>query len=151
MRNSKSASLSTEEAYELIEILKKKVEEEIYYFPNNSGRFEFEVISDDEKSFIVNVQRKGLNNGNCTYLGRLLNGTILMRLDVGKNIKHYDKKTNTTILGSHLHIYSKEYGTEAIPFDIDNKDLFDICFDFFEKFHIIDPPTIAKVNLLDNF
>ncbi len=147
----KQAPLSTEEARELIELLKRKVIEQTYYIPNGNGRFEFEVVSDDDQSFIVNVQRKGINHDNCTYLGRLPNGVVLLRLDVGKTLIHYDKKTNTHISGAHLHIYSEKYGTEAIPFDVSNKDLIDICMDFFEKFHIVDPPQIAQATLLKGY
>lgn len=151
MGDSKNKTLSTEEARELIELLKRKVKDETYYIPNSGGRFEFEVVSDDERAFIVNVQRKGINNKKCTYLGRLLNGIVLMRLDIGETIKHFDKKTGISISGPHLHIYSQEYGTETIPFDADNKDLLDICLDFFEKFHIVDPPVIAKIQTFDDF
>lgn len=147
----KQAVLSTEEAIELIETLKRKVIDQTYYIPNGKGRFEFEVVSDDDQSFIVNVQRKGINNDNCTYLGRLPEGIVLLRLDVGKNLVHYDEKTDTHIKGAHLHIYSAEYGTEAIPFDVSNKNLLELCMDFFERFHIVEPPTIAQVTSLKGF
>lgn len=140
--------LSTEQARELIELLKRKVIEQTYYIPSNNGRFEFEVVSDDDRSFVVHVQRKGINHDSCTYLGRLPNGIVLLRLDVGKNLKHYDRKTNTYISGSHLHFYSDEYGTETIPFDVENKRLIDICIEFFEKFHIVEQPTIVQADLL---
>lgn len=147
----KQAVLSTEEAIELIETLKRKVIDQTYYIPNGKGRFEFEVVSDDDQSFIVNVQRKGINNDNCTYLGRLPEGLVLLRLDVGNTLVHYDKKTDTHIKGAHLHIYSAEYGTETIPFDVSNKDLLALCMDFFERFHIVDPPKVAQVALLEGF
>lgn len=140
--------LSTEQARELIELLKRKVIEQTYYIPSNNGRFEFEVVSDDDRSFIVHVQRKGINHDNCTYLGRLPNGIVLLRLDVGKNLKHYDRKTNTYISGPHLHFYSYEYGTETIPFDVENKRLIDICIEFFKKFHIVEQPTIVQADSL---
>lgn len=144
----KQVPLSTEQARELIELLKRKVIEQTYYIPNGSGRFEFEVVSDNDQSFVVHVQRKGINHDNCTYLGRLPNGTVLLRLDVGKNLKHYDRKTNTYISGSHLHFYSEEYGTETIPFDVENKELVDIYMEFFKEFHIVEPPMVAQVELL---
>ena len=147
----KQAVLSTEEAIEFIETLKRKVIDQTYYIPNGKGRFEFEVVSDDDQSFVVNVQRKGINDNNCTYLGRLPEGIVLLRLDVGNTLIHYDKKTNTRIKGAHLHIYSAEYGTETIPFDVSNKSLIDLCMDFFERFHIVEPPEIVQVTLLEGF
>lgn len=41
--------LSQEEANELINALKRKIEEKIFYFPHEKGRLEFNVLSDDEK------------------------------------------------------------------------------------------------------
>ena len=132
-------------------LIEKKSNKPNYYIPNGKGRFEFEVVSDDDQSFVVNVQRKGINADNCTYLGRLPEGIVLLRLDVGKNLVHYDEKTDTHIKGAHLHIYSAEYGTEAIPFDVSNKNLLELCMDFFERFHIVEPPTIAQVTSLKGF
>ena len=54
--------LSQEEANELINALKRKIEEKIFYFPHEKGRLEFNVLSDDEKEFVVNIQRKGIRN-----------------------------------------------------------------------------------------
>lgn len=48
--------LSQEEANELINALKRKIEEKIFYFPHEKGRLEFNVLSDDEKEFVVNIQ-----------------------------------------------------------------------------------------------
>ena len=78
----KKSALSTEEAIELINLLKRKVINQTYYIPNGKGRFEFEVVSDDDQSFVVNVQRKGINADNCTYLGRLTEGIVLLRLEL---------------------------------------------------------------------
>ena len=87
--------LSQEEANELINALKRKIEEKIFYFPHEKGRLEFNVLSDDEKEFVVNIQRKGIRNDSCTYQGRLINGTVLMRLDINPTAKHFDKKSRT--------------------------------------------------------
>jgi hypothetical protein len=38
---------------------------------------------------------------------------------------------------------------EAIPFDVNNKDLYQLCFSFFERFNIVDPPTISNQLTID--
>ena len=138
--------LSQEEANELINALKRKIEEKIFYFPHEKGRLEFNVLSDDEKEFVVTIQRKGIRNDSCTYQGRLINGTVLMRLDINPTAKHFDKKTGQYIIGPHLHIYSEEYGNEAIPFDVNNKNLYELCFEFFKKFNVVELPEIYCQN-----
>ena len=67
-----------------------------------------------------------------------------MRLDIDPNGRHTNPPPNHEVIhGNHLHIYSEEYGmTYAIPFDIENKDLYTLCYTFFEKFHIIEPPKV---------
>ena len=79
--------LTQEEANELISALKRKIEEKVFYFPQEKGRFEFNVLSDDEKDFVVNIQRKGIRGDSCTYQGRLINGIVLMRLDINPTAK----------------------------------------------------------------
>ena len=69
-----------------------------------------------------------------------------MRLDINPTAKHFDKKTGQYIIGPHLHIYSEEYGNEAIPFDVNNKNLYELCFEFFKKFNVVELPEIYYQN-----
>ena len=67
-------------------------------------------------------------------------GEILMRLDVNPSGKHRNPD-GEMIAGTHLHVYTEEHGmTMAVPFDTESKDLFELCFVFFEKFNIVKPP-----------
>jgi len=71
------------------------------------------------------------------------NNIILLRLDINPTAVHINQN-GEKITGSHLHIYEDEH-TEmknVIPFDISNKDLFDLCQSFFEKFNVVEPPVI---------
>jgi hypothetical protein len=123
-------------------MIKKAVEQQEIEFPSAKGRVEFEVIGNkqDEK-FVVNISRKNINSQGASYQGRVSrSGEILMRLDVNPSGKHRNPD-GEMIDGTHLHVYTEEHGmTMAVPFDVNNKDLFELCIVFFERFNIIEPP-----------
>lgn len=131
--------LSTEEAKELIDLLKAKVTETKLKFPNLGGKLEFDVIAQkDGQKFIVNITRSGKNKNKCTYQGRTyINSIPLLRLDVSPTATHINPD-GEKIVGSHLHIYQEDCEMlQATPFDIEDKDLFENCLIFFEKFNIL--------------
>ncbi|MCL2058546.1 MAG: hypothetical protein FWH01_05740 [Oscillospiraceae bacterium] len=136
--------LTQNEADMLIEMLKKTVTKELE-LPSGKGRVEFDVTGDrKEDVFVVNISRKGINENSASYQGRVRygSGAILMRLDVNPTQPHRNPGGDK-IVGAHLHVYSEEYGERvAIPFDIENKDLFDLCYAFFKRFNIIEPPNV---------
>ena len=137
--------LTQQEADRLIEMLKKTVREMVLKFPEAKGKLEFNVIGKRRRDeFVINIERKGINYQSCSAQGRIkADDTILLRLDVNPNTVHKNPETGEIIEGTHLHIYSEEFGTEmAIPFDMKDKKLHETCMVFFEKFHIIEPPTI---------
>ena len=135
--------LTQQEANMLIEMLKRTVEQRKLDFPKEKGRVEFEVVGDkqDEK-FVVNISRKGINAQGATYMGRVKrSGEILMRLDVNPSGKHRNPD-GEIITGTHLHVYTEEHGlTMAMPFDVEKNDLFELCFLFFTRFNIVEPPA----------
>jgi hypothetical protein len=127
----------------LIGMLKKAVEKEIE-FPSGKGRVEFNVTGERrEDIFAVNISRKGINAGGATYQGRVrTSGVILMRFDINPTAVHTNPD-GERITGTHIHIYTEEYGEGwVIPFDVKNKDLYQLCYTFFERFNIIEPPTV---------
>ena len=135
--------LTQKEADTLIEMLKKTVKKEIT-FPITKGRVEFDVLGDrKEDVFAVNISRKGINAAGATYQGRVrTSGAILMRLDVNPTTAHCNPD-GEKINGTHLHIYTEEHDMSvAMPFDIENKDLYELCYSFFERFRIIEPPDV---------
>lgn len=137
--------LSKDEAEHLIDMMKRKVKNEILNFPSNKGKIVFDVVGEKKNDFFtVNIDRKGKNANGCTYQGRVkANNQILIRLDVNPSSKHINPSNGEEIIGTHLHIYSEEYElSEAIPFDTGNKDLFEMCFEFFKRFNIVEEPVI---------
>jgi len=144
--------LTKAEAELLIEMMKKTVEKQQLHFPAGKGKLEFDVLGERRTDeFVVNIDRKGINAEGCTYQGRIKsNNTILLRLDVNPTSIHVNPSNGEKIVGSHLHIYSEDYEiSEAIPFDPENKGLYDLCFSFFKKFNIIEPPEIVYQTTLN--
>ena len=136
--------LTKEEAQELIDMLKHYVDKKNLDFPSPGKRVQFTVIGDTKNDkFAVNVYRQNKNPKGCTFQGRTeAENIVLMRLDVNPTAIHINPD-GEKIKGTHLHIYSEEFDERyAVPFDIKDKDLFDICFTFFEKFNIIDGSDI---------
>ena len=139
--------LTKAEADKLIEMLKQTVEEQVI-FPRYKGNVSFSVVGERRNDiFVVNIDRKGKMAEKCTYQGRVhQSNQVLMRLDIDPNGRHTNPPPESlTICGNHLHIYTEEYDMKyAIPFDIGNADLYDLCYTFFEKFHIIEPPEVIS-------
>lgn len=138
--------LTTEQAHELIEEIKKYAGEESFNFPDGikNRSLIFEVVSDTDNKYIINIDRKGIDRRGCTYQGRTKgDNCILMRLDINPSSIHINPSNGSKIQGSHLHIYTEEYDIrEAIPFDPENNDLDDLCCRFFEQFHVAKYPNI---------
>ena len=134
------------EANALIAMLKKTADDSFLLFPSEKGKLSFDVLGERNIDvFAVNIDRKGINAQGCTYQGRLKsNDAVLLRLDVNPTAVHINPSNGEKITGTHLHIYNEEYElSEAIPFDTGDKDLYEICYTFFERFNIIEPPEIT--------
>jgi hypothetical protein len=144
-----ASKLTQKEADMLISMLKKTVEKEIA-FPESKGRVEFDVIgSRRDDIFAINVARKGINDAGASYQGRTRkSGNILMRLDVNPTGTH-ENPDGEKVRGTHLHVYTEEHDMGlAIPFDVESKELYAICYIFFEKFNIIEPPSVTQQTML---
>ena len=136
--------LTQKEADTLIAMLKRAIEKEIS-FPHSKGRVEFYVQGERKDDvFAANISRKGINANGASYQGRVrTSGVILLRLDVNPTAVHLNPD-GETISGTHLHIYSEEHGMSlAVPFDIESKNLFQLCQAFFVRFNIVEPPNMT--------
>lgn len=137
--------LTQAEVNRLIKMLKETVEAQIE-FPSEKGSISFNVIGEKRNDeFIININRKGKLAEKCTYQGRVKHSNqILLRLDIDPNGRHTNPAPDSSIIiGNHLHIYSEEYDMKfAISFDVGQKDLYEHCYTFFEKFNIIKPPDV---------
>lgn len=146
--------LTQEEANRLISMLKRTVDECLVFPHSREENASFLVIGDKAfDEFVVNIDRKGVLDENCTYQGRVrLSNQILMRLDIGKTLRHTNPKGagGDTIVGNHLHVYREEYDMAcAVPFDANDDNLYEICYTFFERFNVIEPPEIIDQIALD--
>ena len=138
--------LTQAEADMLIDMLKKVVKKHTLKFPSAKGKLSFDVIGERRTDkFVVNIDRKGLNAQGCTYQGRIKsNNFILLRLDINPTAVHPNPSSGEKIHGSHLHIYTEDHEMrEAIPFDTEGKDLYELCFTFFKRFNIVEPPSLT--------
>ena len=138
--------LTQVEADMLIDMLKKAAKKSTLVFPSTKGKLVFDVLGERRTDeFTINIDRKGINDQGCSYQGRIKsNDIILLRLDINPSAIHINPSNGVKINGSHLHIYTEEYEmSEAIPFDTEDKDIYDLCYAFFKRFNIVDPPTIT--------
>lgn len=142
--------ITTEEAKRLIDMLKEHTLKTKLKFPNQKGKLEFNVFGEklNEDEFVVNIERKGINSNGATFQGRIKsNNLILLRLDINPTGKHINPSDNKVLVGNHLHVYTEEYGDkEAIPFDTENENLYDLCLEFFKKFNIIKNPLEDNID-----
>lgn len=130
--------LTTEEAKRIIKELKQKVIETNLNFPTSGKKIEFDVIAkEDGTKCIVSIYRGSVDKRKCTFQGRTyINSIPLLRLDI-TNSSHINSD-GKKITGNHLHIYKEENEMwDAIPFDINNDNLYDYCLEFFKQFNII--------------
>lgn len=137
--------LTQAEADKLIAMFKSSLEDCIFFPSEKSGVSFYAVGERRNDEFIVNIDRKGKLLEKCTYQGRLRQSNqVLMRLDIDPNGRHTNPPPyNDVIIGSHLHVYTEEHEMKlAVPFDPENKALYELCYTFFEKFHIMEPPTV---------
>ena len=131
--------MTTEEAIKLIDMLKVRVSQTTLAFPQIGNKIEFEVQAQKEgDKFIININRGAIDKKKCTYQGRTYRNSIpLLRLDVTNSF--HINPNGKKIEGTHLHIYSEDNEMrEAIPFDIENADLYDYCLSFFRKFNLLE-------------
>lgn len=112
--------LTTQEATQLINMLKQLVEKNIY-FPNQGERKELEAegVVDQSEKFIISIIRGGRDPKKCSYQARMkTGGTPLLRLDItGPSIAHQNPD-GTIIYGPHLLAYNEDFDMKyAVRFD----------------------------------
>ena len=133
-----------------------------YQFPISGNRLIIPCLSKDKKeNFHFDVSRGSIKLTKITYQNRARKAYVLRRLDLD-GAPHKNPEVETVpfevlspyngedIPCPHLHIYVEGYGEKwAIPavdvFNrIDDKEMYDIMFDFFTYCNLTGPPHILN-------
>jgi hypothetical protein len=146
----------------LIKLEKKRISDDMLFFPLADKFIEIPVISMDEsESFLIDVNRKGtIKMSKCTYQNRYRKTNILLRLDLNGPphsnpkvqkvpLSIFEKYNGALIRCPHLHLYTEGYGTKwAVPAEDEGfrelDDLFNILMEFFDYCNIVKPYRIQK-------
>ena len=139
-----SEKLTQEEADILLKMLKKTLVDEIN-FPPKGQQIEFNLTGDTKKDiFTTKIYRGKINRDKYEIGARITkNNILLLELHVSPS-KVHPNPDGTKITGSHWHIYSEEYGRRfAFPAeDLKSDDFVANTLLFFEKFNVVDRPSI---------
>lgn len=139
-----AGKLTQEEANELLEMLKITLSKEIN-FPEKGTSTEFDVKGKTNKTlFTIKIYRGRINLNKYEIGARIKKeNLLLLELHVNPGNPHTNPD-GQKIIGSHWHIYNEDYyRSYAFPAeDVDSKDFVINTMLFFEKFNLIDPPTV---------
>ena len=138
--------LTTQEAEQLIKMLKKTIEKEIH-LPSKGTNIRFDVQGRTKKHiFSISLYRGKINpnKGNFTALIKR-NNTVLLSLDTSPAAQHMNPD-GQVIKGPHWHIYTEEYGRNyAYPaVNITDSDFVKNTLLFLEEFHVIEKPKMTE-------
>lgn len=135
--------LTQEEADELLEMLKKCVQQS-FSLPKKGEKDDLEIqgINDRSKFFIISVNRANKTANKVSFTARYKKGDVrLLRLDVAPTAPHRNLEEfgGEKIVGTHLHIYKEGFEDKyAIPFDIDDPDLYKYFLIFLDEFNVVE-------------
>ena len=138
--------LTTQEAEQLIKMLKKTIEKEIKKKKKGTN-IRFDVQGSTRKHiFSISLYRGKINpnKGNFTALIKI-NNTVLLSLDTSPAAQHMNPD-GQVIKGPHWHIYTEEYGRSyAYPaINITDSDFVENTLLFLEEFHVIEKPKMTE-------
>ena len=145
--------LTEAEVRDLINEIKKLVERETIYLPSRGENLQKNAVSTINKhnQFKIDIFRGRIDGDRYNFHARYANtNTPILRIDLGE-VVHKNPDGNK-ISGPHMHVYKD--GLEinhAIPFDVANKDITDICVEFFYEINIIDNPSIVQLKDIDDY
>jgi len=146
-----ATKLTQKEADMLISMLKASIEKNIEIPSSKANRTEFEVVekTSNRERFIINIARKGINSQAMTYQARHpRTGEILLRLDINPSTFHRNPD-GKKVEGNHLHIFTEGFGEKyAFPFDVKDKNFYELCMEFFKKFNLVVKPNVRYLEPL---
>ena len=136
--------LSQKEAEELLYMLKKSLVSE-FSFPSRGSSSEFDVVGIPRKEqFAIRIYRGKIDRLKYEIGARIKrDGILLLELHINPSRPHRNPD-GEILTCSHWHIYSEEYGRRyAFPAcDINSEDFIENTLAFFEKFNVVEKPTI---------
>jgi Family of unknown function (DUF6978) len=137
--------LSQEDADRLIGLNKRRLDDNVWGFPDLGGSVSVPLISiDGSERFVLDLGRGRINLAKVTYQERYVI-TPLVRLDV-EGPDHLNPD-GVIVPCPHLHTYREGFGTRwaaAAPGDVfsDPADIRQTLYQFLGYCNVVDPPTI---------
>ena len=136
--------LTQSEADRIIKMLKISLEERIK-FPSKGKHEEFKVEGEKKDDiFTIHIRRGNIDGNKYSIHAKISKNNIgLLRLDIGKNLRHRNPN-NEIIKGDHWHIYDEKYDLhKAYPaHDIQDSNFVNETINFLDKFSVIEKPRI---------
>ena len=142
-----TTDLSQQEADELIQLEKKRIDQTNWRYPQPGGKVSIPLVSlDGKEDFLLDILRGRVDIAKITHQNRCRKVVGLLRLDMGA--APHRNPDGTEIPAPHLHIYREGYGlTWAHPLPSgafkNPSDPGQTLGDFMEYCRIVDPPTIS--------
>lgn len=138
--------LSTEEAKELLELIKESATRYLY-FPDPGQKIVFNAKAIHTKDeFAIQIFRGRIKQGKYSFQTIVKrNNAPLLALDVDDASVHLNPD-GQKILGSHWHIYTEEYNRAfAFPAEnIDSANFVENSLLYFKKINLIHPPQVRE-------
>jgi hypothetical protein len=142
------AHLGQAEADGLLEMEKRRTNDDASDYPPLGGRLTIPLVSFDRREdFLLDVNRGRISLSKVTYQNRARTVVILARLDLnGATHRNPDGEELGT---PHLHLYREGYADKwAFPAPSDLfpnlQDIWESLQDFMRYCHIVEPPHIQK-------
>ncbi len=141
-------SLTQVEADTLIALEKRRVDTQLWDYPDFGGAITIPLVSTDRREpFFLDLRRSRINLAKGTYQNRTRQVVVLVRLDFGGG--PHRNPDDTRIGSPHLHLYREGYGDKwAVPVPSDRfsnlPDAWQTLQDSMQFCHIVDPPAILR-------
>lgn len=137
----------------LLKELKSLVEKNTINLPLKGAKLQKEAFStiNIKNKFIIDIFRGKIDDDKYSFNARYANtNTAILRIDTGDVV--HSNPDGQIIRGPHMHVFKDNQELrEAIPFDISNKDIVDVCKAFLELMNIINYPQIVISFTMDDF
>lgn len=143
-----NVNLTQSEADALLALEKRRIDEQIWEYPDLEGQISIPLISVDRReSFLLDLRRARIALSKGTYQNRARQVVVIARLDFGG--APHRNPDGEEIDSPHLHIYREGYADKwAFPVpshsfaNID--DPWQTLYDFMHFCNVVEPPNIER-------